>query len=65
MVFLPCFFTFICTAGATHSEANSFRCKFFLIVNSACSAHAARALPFVGCDKRKQKHACDIAVRKW
>ena len=33
-------------------------------MNSPCFAHAARALPFVGCDKRKQKHACDITFRK-
>ncbi len=36
----------------------------FRIPNSPCFARAARALPFVGCDKRKQKHASDVKVRK-
>ena len=32
--------------------------------NSSSSAQAAGALPFVGCDKRKQKHALVQGVRK-
>ncbi len=33
-----------------------FHLYILLYFNSGC-AHAARALSFVGCDKRKQKHA--------